>query len=129
MKLFLIALIPYFLIAATQSCEICHMSMTPKAPTSYMATQKGKAVPLCSYSCAHRFHKKYPHEPLKCFGYGAGKELDTAQAYFAFKSPTLDRAYNDTMLPVVVAFESECMAKKVAPDGKIVQGFEKIEAQ
>jgi YHS domain-containing protein len=111
-------------------CSICGMDFTPTAKTSFASVHKGKPIHFCSFTCASRFHKKYPEEALSALDFLTGSKLETKSAYFLIRSKNILKELEFDMPPSVVAFKTSAAAKKTQArlgDGEVVQGLGALE--
>ena len=116
--------------APSSTCVVCGMEVKPNAKASFESIKEEKSVPLCSYTCAHRYHSKYADLPLFTFDFDTGSKLDAKSAYYLVKSHNVLKEVEFGMAPTVVAFASEAEAQKNQTrlkDGEVVKGYEALE--
>ena len=107
-------------------CPICGMNFEVGAKTSYESTRDGKPVAFCSFSCARRFHQKYPDAKLHAHDFETGKPVEASSAFFLAKSKNVLKELPFDMPPSVVAFAGREAANKTKArlgDGEVVKGF------
>lgn len=117
-------------------CPVCRMNVTADSKTAYSAvrTEKGKAetVHLCSYSCAHAFHRRDPKGALQAHDFETGEAVPAESAWYVVKSTAIASQVDFSMPPVVGAFKDEARAQafqKKLGDGRVVQGLSSVEKQ
>ena len=116
--------------AEVRKCAVCGMEFSQGSKTSYEATIEGKALPLCSFQCAVRTHRKYPTAKLEAFDFMTGKRVPVETAFFLAKSKNLLSEVEFGMAPTIVAFADKKSAESTNSrlgDGTVVQGFSRLE--
>lgn len=134
-RVFLFALLLTFLLipsgfAADAKCPICNMVIQKDSKTAFESVRENKPVHVCSFSCAHRFHKRFPDAEIFVKDYVSGKRISAKVAFFLVKSKNILKEIDFEMPPTVVAFSTEADAKKVKArlgDGELVQGFDALQ--
>jgi len=112
-------------------CSICQMEVRETAKSSFESVRNNSPVRFCSFSCASRFHKKYPNAHLSAHDFEKPEtKLDAESAFYLTKSKKLSSQLEFPMEPSVAAFNTKEAAEKKQrelKEGTVIKGFEALE--